>query len=74
MIHDSFGCPAGQMEVMARVLREEFIKLYSAPALANWYENVKRYLPLEYHKDLPELPPMGTLDLSKVLESEYFFA
>lgn len=74
MIHDSYGCPAGHMEVMAEVLREEFIKLYSKPALANWYESVKRYLPLEYHAQLPELPQMGTLDLIKVRESHYFFA
>jgi len=74
MIHDSYGCPAGHMEVMAEVLREEFIKLYSKPALANWYESVKRYLPLEYHAQLPELPQMGTLRLSKVRESHYFFA
>lgn len=74
MIHDSYGSHAGDAENMRFNLRKAFVDQYSAPVLADFREQLVGQLPPELAKDLPMLPPMGTLDLNGVLTSEYFFA
>ena len=74
MIHDSFGCPAGQMEKLYHILREEFVKMYSQDILQNLKEQWRAQLPENLKDALPELPEYGTLRIQEVLKSEYFFA
>jgi DNA-directed RNA polymerase len=74
LIHDSFGTLAADSETLARVLREEFVKMYEEnDVLQQLYEEV-----LGYVKDAQDMPPpppaKGTLNLREVLDSPYFFA
>ncbi|MCT4492404.1 DNA-directed RNA polymerase [Bosea minatitlanensis] len=64
---------AGNAQVMANALREEFVRMYSErDVLAKFRDDLLQQLPLG--SNLPELPPKGSLDLSQVLESPFFFA
>lgn len=74
MIHDSYGCPAGQATLLRDNLRQAFVDQYSQPVLSVFREELLQQLPPELAAELPELPPMGTLDLEQVKASEYFFA
>lgn len=72
LIHDSYGTHAGNSWAMAQFLREEFVKMYSeADVLSEFADEIAMMLP---DAKLPSLPPKGTLDLSQVLESRFFFA
>jgi DNA-directed RNA polymerase len=74
MIHDSYGCPAGQAGLLRDNLRAAFVEQYSTPVLENFRDELIRQLPEELAGEIPELPPVGSLDLAGVLQSEYFFA
>lgn len=70
MIHDDFGTHAAHAERFNRIIREEFVAMYTE---ADWLE--------EFHKsytaagsNLPPPPSKGKLDINQVLESKYFFA
>ena len=70
MVHDSFGVHAADIDLLNRVLREEFVRIYSQPVLVNFLKEQ-----LQAHGvALPALPPAGDLDIRKVTESPYFFA
>ena len=72
MIHDSFGTHAANIPTMARVLREEFVRMYSdRDVLANLEEEVRAACP---GIELEDRPQMGSLDIAGVLSSKYFFA
>lgn len=72
-IHDSYGTHAGNAGVLAQVLREEFVKMYSErDVLADFARDLKAVLP--EGRELPPLPEHGSLNLSLVLESPFFFA
>ncbi len=73
LIHDSYGTHAGNAWAMAKFLREEFVRMYGDhDVLAEFGREIAEMLP-EGAK-LPPLPRKGTLDLSQVLESPFFFA
>jgi len=55
---------------MNRVLREEFVNIYQEPVLERLWEEQRRANP---HVRLPDPPATGNLDISAVLNSEYFF-
>ncbi|MFN3914761.1 MAG: DNA-directed RNA polymerase [Aquabacterium sp.] len=74
MIHDSYGVHAGHAARLRDNLREAFVEQYSAPVLQQFRDQLLEQLPPEKHAELPELPPMGDLDLEQVKQSEYFFA
>lgn len=63
-IHDSFGTHMCDVPVMHRIIREEFVKLYSGNILGEFLWDVKA---------VGETPARGNLDLSQVLDSEFFF-
>lgn len=69
MVHDSYGTHATDIDLLGVTLREEFIKMYESPLL----EGLVSYLEEIFGLDLPSPPPLGTLDLSRVIDSEYFF-
>lgn len=66
MIHDDFGTHAANAERFARIIRETFVRMY------------EEHDPLAelaaQSPDLPPLPSKGTLDITQVLRSEFFFS
>ena len=71
MVHDSYGVHACDIDLLNRVLREEFVRIYSEPVLQNFLNEQRAAHP---DINLPEIPPAGTLDIRQVLSSPYFFA
>jgi DNA-directed RNA polymerase len=71
-IHDSYGTHAGNAQVLATVLREEFVSMYQTDVLASFKSDLEDAL--GEGAELPPLPTMGNLDLNLVLESAFFFA
>lgn len=66
MIHDDYGTHAADAGKLYRIIREQFVAMYQ-----------KHDVLAEFHAAypmLPEPPSMGTLDLSQVLDSPYFFS
>lgn len=75
LVHDSYGAPAGDIPVVAWALREAFFKLYDGHnVLQDFADEVLPKLPPAVLKEVPAVPPTGTLDLGAVRESLYFFA
>src|SRR5207244_1101669 len=71
MVHDSYGVHACDVDLLHRVLREEFVRIYSEPVLQNVLNEQRAAYPFI---ELPDLPQTGNLDIRQVLESPYFFA
>lgn len=74
MIHDSYGAHAADAEELSYQLRRAFVDQYKGNVLEDFRNQLAEQLPEELAALLPPLPPMGTLDLDSVMESEYFFA
>lgn len=71
MIHDSYGTHADDTAEMARVLREEFVKVYEEnDVISNWMSEQSE----KSQKEIPERPLKGNLDLQGILQSEFFFS
>jgi DNA-directed RNA polymerase, mitochondrial len=70
MVHDSFGVHASDVDLLNRVLREEFVGMYSEPVMSNFFMELLKSSPVA----LPSLPEPGTLDIRQVLDSAYCFA
>src|SRR5438094_5337908 len=71
MVHDSFGVHACDIDLLNRVLREEFVRIYFQPVLMNFFKEQ-----WQTHRDvaLPAMPPPSNLDIRQVISSPYFFA
>lgn len=74
MVHDSFGTHAGNVNVLAQELRAAFVDQYTRNVLGEFRDQVVEQLPPELAEKVPALPPFGTLEVSSVLDSDYFFA
>lgn len=72
MVHDSYGTHAGNAWALAQFLREEFVRMYAGNVLAEFKRTLEAQLPEEIK--LCTLPESGSLVLSQILESDYFFA
>ena len=70
MIHDSFGCHANYIDEMRDILREKFVLIHTDNQLEHFKKDVQNQLGVM----LPDVPDTGNLNVSKVLESDYFFA
>lgn len=72
-VHDSFGCLAPHVDQMNRILREEFVRIFSTDQRVALMESMSEMtgVPIE---DMPPPPERGSLDISKVLDSPYFFS
>lgn len=70
MIHDDFGTHACDIDAMNICIRNAFVHMYSKQEVL---ENFKQSLETVHEVSLPSLPTQGTLDLSEVLTSTYFF-
>ena len=71
MVHDSYGVHACDIDLLNRVLREEFVRIYSEPVLQNFLDQQRKAHP---GIALPDPPQTGDLDIQQVLSSPYFFA
>lgn len=68
-IHDSYGCHAGRVPLLALTLREEFVRLHSSYGLGEFIkENISPAV------ELPPPPDLGDLDINQVMDSQFFFA
>lgn len=75
MVHDSYGTHAADAPQLARSLREVFVDVYGRQdPLADFRDRLLAALPEDQHSKIPELPAKGSLDLSQVLASQYFFS
>jgi DNA-directed RNA polymerase len=71
MVHDSYGVHACDVDLLNRILREEFVRIYSEPVLQNFLDQQRKAHP---GIALPDPPKTGDLDIRQVLSSPYFFA
>jgi len=71
-VHDSYWTHAADVDIMNRIIREEFLAMYYQPILERLREAIVMSLGSEGHR-IPPLPPQGDLDLTCVLKSPYFF-
>lgn len=70
MVHDSYGALAADCASLAGCCRRAFVKLYQTQdVVALLYEQFLKQSP-----DCPLPPEKGTLEVSEVLASDYFFA
>lgn len=73
MVHDSYGTHSPNMPRLNKRLREAFVSMYQEhDVLLNLYEDAVVSLP--EGTLVPPPPPKGGLDLTEVLQSDYFFA
>ena len=70
MIHDSYGTHATNTPILAKRLREAFVKLYKQYDVLEDF----RQSALEVLDEVPDPPKKGDLDLDQIMESKYFFA
>ncbi|BAF89605.1 DNA-directed RNA polymerase [Azorhizobium caulinodans ORS 571] len=75
LVHDSYGTVAADVELMGACLRKAFVQLYTdCDPLAEFRVDIAGMLSDDALGDLPEVPAKGTLDVSLVEESDFFFA
>ena len=65
VVHDSFGCHAGNMGHLFGFVRETFVELYESEPLEYIFAQVDA---------LDLLPNKGTLDVREILKSDFAFA
>lgn len=74
MIHDSYGTHAARTGLLAASLRAAFVEQYDREVLTDFRGELAAQLPEDIAAELPALPLCGSLDLSLVEQSAYFFA
>lgn len=70
-VHDSYGTLPADMGVLARATRQSFVRLYQEVDVV---EMLREQFVAQAGQELPPAPPKGTLDLSQVLASPFFFS
>jgi len=73
-VHDSFGTVAADVETLGRCLRLAFVDQYEDDVLAKFRREVTPMLSDKATGKLLEPPLAGHLDLSQVMQSDFFFA
>ena len=75
MVHDSYGTHAADAESLSFAIRQSFVQMYEEKCwLTAFRDEVAAALPPEVAAKLPPVPAMRDLDISEVLNSQYFFA
>lgn len=75
MVHDSYATHACDAGTLAATLREVFVSMYEdQDVLGGFAEEILEQLSPEARGKLPALPSKGSLELTGVLESDFFFA
>jgi DNA-directed RNA polymerase len=73
MVHDSFGTHAGSIHDLGRTLREEFVGMYQTHRPLDELR-ASAGSAVGEDADLPCVPPLGSFNLTEVLDAEFFFA
>ena len=76
LIHDSFATTPAQTEKLYHGIREAFVEMYND---RNYYSElletcINRLGRVPQEEDLPNLPQVGTMDVTVVLSSKYCFS
>ena len=71
MIHDSFGTHCKHSDKLAKVIREQAVKMFSPDLLLDWLNQIKEQNP---DLDFPDPPNYGEADISLIKDSDYFFS
>ena len=74
VIHDSFGCHPSDMDRMVECIKEVIVEIHSTLLLQDLADEVSSKLPSELTELMIQAPVVGTLDIQKVLESDFVFA
>lgn len=77
MIHDSFGTHASDAPLLASLIRSTFVAMYETDVLSQLHRDLTANIDLSTlspDEAIPDPPQPGNLDLSRVLDSKYFFA
>ena len=77
MVHDSFATHSPNMPILSSVLRECFVEIYLTHDIMQELRDhaIEMLCPLGIpEEEIPIPPTKGTLDINKVLDSEYFFS
>lgn len=69
--HDSFATLAADSQVLAESTRRAFVDLFSRDLLKELRDELQALIP---HRELPPLPEYGSLDVSELEHSLYFFS
>ena len=71
VVHDSYGCHAANMDTLSAVVRSEFVKIYQEDWFAKLQADFQRSA-----GDNPVIasPERGSLDITEVCDSPFFFA
>lgn len=74
-IHDAYGTVAADMDTLNAHLRESFVWTYQQPILKMFRDQCLEVLDDDYiHREaMPPTPEFGSLDIERVLDSDYFF-
>lgn len=76
MVHDSFGCHPDDAEKLLECTKEAWIEMYSKDWMQIWYDGWRNQLMVagEDPDLMPPPPERGTLDITAVRDSDFFFA
>ena len=69
MVHDSYAVHLGHVQTLSEQLRLTFIEQYKGDFVGSLQQQFEESLQMK----LPEAPPRGDLDITRVMESDYFF-
>jgi DNA-directed RNA polymerase len=73
MVHDSYGVHACDIDLMNRILREEFVEIYEGSLLERFFQEQCEANP-DLATYLPRPPSLGSFKIAEVVKSDYFFA
>jgi len=73
MVHDSYGCHAGKVDYMRTLIQAAFYKLYSENDVLDQLRSELNFALIDRKSVVPPTPEYGTLDITEVLDAEYFF-
>lgn len=68
-IHDSFATHATHIDELHKIIRQTFFNIYSENQLLKFKNQIEE----RYSVAVPEVPPLGKLDISLALNSKYLF-
>lgn len=71
-VHDSFGVPASQVDLLSQALKQAALETFSGNLLAEFSDTTK--LRLTNAGAVPPPPEMGSFDINQLNQSEYFFS
>lgn len=75
LAHDCYGCRIAEVADMRRAIAAGFVQTHeNGDLLADFRSSVAAALPANHKGTLPSVPEQGDLELSSVLDSEYFFS